>query len=214
MSSHHATPRRAAGRTGLRGSARLRALLGLGLVGVLATTGTFAFWTDDVAITGTTFTAGTLDLQVNDSDTSVSTTTLGMAVMVPGNTSAEVLTLKNNGTAPLKWTMTGGLTGTDAGAFGTAGSLALTVSAGGTRSGSGNSATCSGGTTLVNEVALTATTTTGLVTTRQPVAAAMAPPATQTLCFQVTLDAAAPSSLQGKTASATFTVTGTSDVSP
>jgi signal peptidase I len=115
---------------------------------VLATTGTFAFWTDDVAITGTTFAAGTLDLQVNDTDTSVSTTTLGMAVMVPGNTSAEVLTLKNNGTAPLKWTMTGGLTGTDAGAFGTAGSLALTVSAGGTRSGSGNSATCSGGITL------------------------------------------------------------------
>ncbi|MDP3890607.1 TasA family protein [Nocardioides sp.] len=214
MSSRHAAPRRAARRTGFRGSARLRALLGVGLVGVLATTGTFAFWTDDVALTGTNFTAGTLDLQVNDTDTSVSTTTLGMAVMVPGNTSAEVLTLKNNGTAPLKWTMTGGLTGADAGAFDTAGSLALTVSAGGTRSGSGNSATCSGGTTLVNAVALTATTTTGLVTTRQPVAAAMAPTDTQTLCFQVTLDAAAPSSLQGKTASATFTVTGTSDVSP
>lgn len=218
MSSHRASPRRTPRstnrRTTVRGSGRLRALLGLGLVGVLATTGTFAFWTDDVAITGTTFTAGTLDLQVNDTDTSVSTTTLGMAVMVPGSTSAEVLTLKNNGTAPLKWTMTGGLTGTDAGAFGTAGALALTVSAGGTRSGSGNSATCSGGTTLVNAVALTATTTTGLVTTRQPTAGAMAAAGTQTLCFQVTLDAAAPSSLQGKTASATFTVTGTSDVSP
>jgi len=191
-------------------SPRLRALLGLGLVGVVGTTGTFAFWTDDVVISGTTFTAGTLDLQVNNTDISVSTTTLGMAVMVPGNTSAEVLTLKNNGTAPLKWTMVGGLTGTDAAAFSAAAALKLTVSAGGTRSGTGNSATCTGGSTLVNAVALTATTSTALVATRQgPMAAA----GTQTICFQVSFDSAAPSTLQAKTANATFTVTGTSDVS-
>ncbi len=213
--SSHVAPRpsrrgRAPRRTTSWGSARLRALLGLGLVGVLGTSGTFAFWTDDVVIAGTTFTAGTLDLQVNNTDVSVSTTTLGMSVMVPGNTSAEVLTLKNNGTAPLKWTMVGGLTGTDAAAFDTAGSLKLTVSAGGTRSGSGNSATCTGGTALVSAVALTATTSTSLVSTRQgPLVAA----GTQTLCFQVTFDGAAPSSLQGKTTNATFTVTGTSDVS-
>lgn len=208
MPSHAAA--RSRRRPRVLGSARLRALLGLGLVGVLGTTGTFAFWTDDVVISGTTFTAGTLDLQVNNTDVSVSTTTLGMSIMVPGNTSAEVLTLKNNGTAPLKWTMTGGLTGTDAAAFGTAGALKLTVSAGGTRSGTGNGATCVGGTSLVNVVALTVTTSTGLVTARQgPMAAA----GTQTLCFQMTFDGAAPSSLQGKTANATFTVTGTSDVS-
>ena len=36
-------------------------------------TGTFAYWTDDVTITGTTFTAGTLDLQVNDAEPSYAT---------------------------------------------------------------------------------------------------------------------------------------------
>ena len=59
--------------------------------------------------------------------------------MVPGNTSAEVLTVKNNGTAPLKYTLTGGLTGTDAAAYNTAAALKLTILAGGTKSGSGNS---------------------------------------------------------------------------
>ncbi len=37
-------------------------------------TGTFAFWTDDVTITGTSFTAGTLDLKVNNSDSYATTT--------------------------------------------------------------------------------------------------------------------------------------------
>ncbi len=58
-------------------SVRLRALLCLGVAGG-RWGGSFAFWTDDVTITGTTFTAGVLDLQVNTSD-SYTTTTLGMS---------------------------------------------------------------------------------------------------------------------------------------
>ncbi|MEO6470749.1 MAG: TasA family protein [Aeromicrobium sp.] len=197
-------------RTPSRRSGRIRAILSLGVALGLGTAGTFAYWTDDVVISGTAFTAGTLDLQVNNAD-SYATTTLSMAAVVPGNTSAQVLTLKNNGTAPLKYTLTGGLTGTDAGAYNTAGALKLTVTVGGTVSGSGSSATCSAGTsTLVNAVALTSTTSTALIATRQgPIAAA----GTQALCFQVTFDVAAVTTLQGKTATATFTATGTSDVS-
>ena len=190
----------------------LRALLCLGLLGGGAfATGTFAFWTDDVAITGSAFASGTLDIQVNSAD-SWTTTTLGMSStpMVPGNTSAEVLTVKNNGTAPLKYTLTGGLAGTDATAYNTAAALKLTIVAGGTRSGTGNAATCTGGTTIVGPTALTNVTSTAIIGTRRgPLAAA----ATEALCFQISLDAAAPSTLQGKTATATFTATGTSDVS-
>jgi predicted ribosomally synthesized peptide with SipW-like signal peptide len=190
-------------------SQRLRALLGLGLLLGVGATGTFAFWTDDVTITGTSFTAGTIDLQVNNVN-SYATTTLSMAAMVPGNTSAEVLTVKNNGTAPLKYTMVGGLTGTDAALYNTAGSLKLTIVLGGTKAGSGNASTCTGGTVILAATSLTSTVTTPIISTgRGPIAAA----GTEALCFQVTLDGAAPTPLQGKTATATFTLTGTSDVS-
>jgi predicted ribosomally synthesized peptide with SipW-like signal peptide len=201
---------RARRRTGWR-STRVRALLCLGLVAGVFVTGTYAFWTDDVTITGSTFTAGTLDLRVNNSD-SYTTTTLGMSStpMVPGNTSAEVLTVKNNGTVPLKYTLTVGLTGTDAAAYNTATSLKLTIVAGGSVSGSGNAATCTGGSTIVPATSLTNVTSTAMIGARRgPLAAA----GTEALCFQITFDTAAPSSLQGKTATATFTATGTSDVS-
>jgi predicted ribosomally synthesized peptide with SipW-like signal peptide len=195
------------------GTVRLRAFLSLGLALGLGAVGTFAYWTDDVVISGSTFTAGTLDLQVNNVD-AYATTTLGMTTMVPGNTSAEVLTVKNNGTAPLKYTMTGGLTGTNAADYNTAAAngLLLTISVGGTKSGTGNTSTCTGGTVIVNAVPLTSTTTTAIIASRRP-AVAMVQNATEALCFQVKLADTAPSSLQGKTATATFTATGTSDVS-
>ena len=206
--SDHAGARRGTRRTG-----RIRAVLGLGVALGLGTVGTFAYWTDDVVISGSTFTAGTLDLQVNNADAHA-TTTLGMTAMVPGRTSAEVLTIKNNGTAPLKYTMTGGLTGTHAADYNTAGSngLLLTVSVGGTRTASGTNFVCSGGTVIVNAVPLTSTTTTALIAARRP-AAAIAQNATESLCFQVKLGDNAPTTLQGKTTTATFTATGTSDVS-
>lgn len=207
----HSAPRRTTSHRSPRRTTTLRALLGLGILAPVLAIGSFAFWTDDVAISGTTFTAGVLDLQVNTSDAYV-TTTLGMSgtPMLPGNTSAEVLTVKNNGTVPLKYTLTGGLGGTDAAAFNTAAALQLTIVAGGTRSGSGNAATCTGGSTIYGPTALTNVTSTAIIGTRRgPVAVA----GTEALCFQITFDAAAANSLQGKTATATFTATGTSDVS-
>lgn len=204
-----------AGRKSSRGARtdRIRAVLALGVALGLGAVGTFAYWTDDVVISGSTFTAGTLDLQVNNAD-SYATTTLSMSAMVPGNSSAEVLTVKNNGTASLKYTMTGGLTGTHAADYNTAAAngLLLTISLGGTKSGTGNTSTCTAGTVLVNAVPLTSTTSTAIIATRRP-AAAMAQNATEALCFQVKLADGASTTLQGKTATATFTATGTSDVS-
>lgn len=207
MSRHVRRERR--GLLGRLRSPRLRALLGLGVLLGVGATGTFAYWTDDVTISGTSFTSGTIDLQVNSAD-AYATTTLSMAAMVPGNTSAEVLTVKNNGTAPLKYTMTGGLAGTDAAAYDTTGSLKLTIVLGGAKSGTGNSSTCTGGTVIHGPTALTATTSTSIIGAgRGPLAAS----GTEGLCFQVTFAAAAPGTLQGKTATASFTFTGTSDVS-
>jgi predicted ribosomally synthesized peptide with SipW-like signal peptide len=193
-------------------SARLRAVLSLGLVLGLGSAGTLAFWTDDVAITGTTFTAGTLDLQVNsETDDDYATTTLSMTgsnVMVPGSSSAEVLTVQNKGNIPLKYTMTGGMTGADAAAM--APQLTLTLRAGGSKSGTGNTSTCTGGTSIYSSALSTSTSTAIIGTARGPLAATTG---TEALCFQVTLSSSAPSSLQSKTANATFTLTGTSDLS-
>ena len=162
-------------------------------------------------VSGSTFTAGTLDLKVNNSD-AYATTTLSMTAMVPGNTSAEVLTVKNAGTAPLKYSLSGGLTGTDAALYSTNSALRLTVTLGGAKSGTGNASTCTAGTaTLVNAVALTSTTAI-LIPARGPLAGSPTS-AAEALCFQVSFDPAAPTGLQSKVASATFTATGTSDLS-
>jgi predicted ribosomally synthesized peptide with SipW-like signal peptide len=185
-------------------SPRLRALLGLGVLLGVGATGTFAFWTDEVTIAGTSLTAGTIDLLVNaDVDDDVAASSLTMSAMVPGSTSAEVLTVKNNGTAPMKYTLNGGL-GAGATDLSSASALKLSVRLGGAAVGGA----CTGGAALVGPLTLT-TTPAAVITPGRPLAAT----GTETLCFQVTLDPTAPSSLQGKTATATFTFTGTSDVS-
>jgi predicted ribosomally synthesized peptide with SipW-like signal peptide len=188
-------------------SVRVRAALSLGVVLGFGTVGTLAAWTDDVAITGSNFTAGTLNLQVNNAD-AYATTTLGMTGMVPGNTSAEILTVRNAGTVPLKYTLTGGLTGTDAASYNSTAALTLNIKTGATRSGTGNSATCTGGTSIYN-AALTSTTTTAIIGTGRQINAS----GTEALCFQVTFAANAANSLQGDTATASFTASGTSDLS-
>jgi predicted ribosomally synthesized peptide with SipW-like signal peptide len=184
---------------------RVRAVLALGTVVGLSPVGTLASWTDTAQITGTTFRSGTIDLQLNDLNT-VTSTTLSMTDMAPGATSAEVFRVKNAGSTPFTYTVAGGLGGTDAATLAPA--LRLSISANGTRSGTGNAATCTGGTALVTSQALTANTATTIVGTAQGPLASGATGAP--LCFQVTFAADASTTLQGRTATATFTVTATS----
>lgn len=188
---------------------RLHAVLAAGVLGAFAVSGTWAHWTDSVVVSGTTLTSGTIDLKGDGAD-SVTTATLSIATMVPGNSSAQVVTLSNAGTAPLKYTVSGGLGSTDATAYSTAAAVKVRLVVGGTRSGSAPSATCSGGTVLLASTALTDVTSTALVATRQgPVAAA----GTVSMCIELTFDANAPQTLAGKTTAVSLTFTGTSDVS-
>lgn len=198
-------------------STRARAVLGLGAVLGLSVTGTFAFWTDSVAITGQTLTSGTIDLQAGatagTTANAFTTTTLGASTMVPGDSVAQVLVLKNAGNVPLKWTAKGGLVNAnDAAAFNTQAALRLTITDG-APTGSAPNVTCTAGsTTYVSDVAMTNVVTTDIIATRQ---AAIAGAGTKTLCISIklspTADQAALSG--GKIATSAFTFLGTSDIS-
>jgi predicted ribosomally synthesized peptide with SipW-like signal peptide len=185
-------------------SARTRAALSLGVVLAVGATGTFAHWTDSATIGETTFTAGRLNISLNASDTSYATTTLAMATMVPGSTSAEVIPVKNAGNVPMKYSLTGGLTGTGAAAL--APDLKLRIVLNGITSG----VTCAGSNVIYSSALTAAPAAPGF-----PVASKRLLPKgeTESLCFEVTFAAGADTGLQGATSTVSFTFTGTSDLS-
>jgi predicted ribosomally synthesized peptide with SipW-like signal peptide len=185
-------------------NARTRAALSLGVVMAVGATGTFAYWTDSVPVTGTTFTAGTIDLQVNGADSVSGYTSLNINNMVPGNTVAGTLTIKNNGTAPMKYSATS----TSAPAV-LSGALTVTVTGASTVTGTSPSATC-GGTALPGAGStLGGATAASLISTGRQ----LNPGASETICIQVGMPANAASSLQGASSAVAFTFTGTSDLS-
>lgn len=175
---------------------------------VVTVGGTWAAWTDSVAVGGTSVTGGTLDVTV-DGTNSVTTSSLSLPAMVPGSTSAQVLTVRNAGTAPLKYAVTASLTGGGAGVLSTSTSMRLTVVKDATRATGVTGATCSGGTPLASAVALTDVAGTTAVPLRGP----LAPGSSESVCVQLTLALDAPSLLQGVSAGVGLAVTATSDVS-
>jgi len=180
-----------------------RVLLSTGLLFGIGSAGTFAHWTDQVTVTGITFTAGTIDLRVNNQDTVTGYTSLNISNMVPGNSVAAVLAVKNSGTAPLKYTATSSATNGDSKNL--RGGLTVKVTGDSSASGSSPSATCSGSALSGTNNALNA----GLVTT----GCLLSPGSSENLCLQVTLPSSAASALQGATTDVTLTFTGTSDLS-
>jgi len=190
-------------------SARTRAALSLGVVLAVGVTGTFAYWTDSVTVGGTTFTSGTIDLKIKDAggtfqDAVSGYTSLTLTTMVPGNTTAGLVVIKNSGNVPMKYTaLTTATNGDNKGLR-----AALTVKVTGDLGVTGTSpaATC-GGAALPNT---TSTLNTGLLTTGRLLAAG----ASETLCVQVTLPAGVTDPLlQNATTNVDFTFTGTSDLS-
>jgi len=194
-------------------SARSRAALSLGVVLAVGATGTFAYWTDAAALSGATFTAGTLNLKFtkvgSDVDNDNAYTSVNISNMVPGNSVAGLVVLKNAGTAPMKWTATSAAT--DADSKHLAAGLAVAVTTASSVSGNAPSQTC-GGTTLS---AASPSLNGPVVTTPQPATAGvgLAAGASQTVCVQVSLPSGAASTLQGATTDVVLTFTATSDIS-
>jgi len=179
-------------------------MLSLGVALGFGTVGTYAHWTDTVSVTGTSFTAGVLDLLVNgDADDSVSFTQMNVSNLVPGSTAAGVLTVKNVDSAPLKYDVSSSASNTDGKNL--VSYLTVKVTGAATINGTAPAATCGG-------VALPGTGTTfssPLVSTRR----LLAPGASEYLCIQATLSATAPSAVQGGTTTVTLTFNATSDLS-
>ena len=201
--SRHAADRRPTGGRGVLRSARVRAVLGLAVVLALATPGTYAHWTDEVQVSGTTITSGTLDLRVDGQDQVTGYAALDIAPMVPGNSAAAVLTIRNNGTAPLKYTAGTSATNADGKSLGAA--LVVKVTGDTTVTGSAPATTCAGA-----ALPGTATSLNGpLISTGR----LLAPGVSEKVCVQVTMPTHAVSALQGSTSTVGITFTGTSDVS-
>jgi predicted ribosomally synthesized peptide with SipW-like signal peptide len=185
----------------------VRYLLSAGTVIGVSVTGTLAVWSDSVTVSGTTFTTGTIDLQVNNLDTVTGYTSLNLPPMVPGNSAAGVLTVKNNGTAPLKYYVDASASNTDTKGLGAA--LVVKVTNDGSTTGSAPAVTC-GGTALAS----TGTTfAANLVSSTAP--RLLAAGTSETLCIQATLPGNLTGSvpgagLQGASTTVGFTFYGSS----
>lgn len=191
----------------LRGSSRVdgrvvRIVLSLGVVVGLGATGTFAAWTDSVAVTGTSISSGSIDLKVNGLDTVTTFTSMNVSTMVPGNSTAGVVTVRNSGSAPLKYYVDAAASNGDGKGLGAA--LVAKVTGDGVTTGSSPTVTCAG-----TALAGTGTSfTSNLVTSASP--RLLAAGASETLCFQATLPSNAASSLQSATTNIQFNFTGSS----
>lgn len=199
MSSHRIGPR-----ARWYSSARVRALLSLGVALGIGTTGTFAFWTDDVTVSGATFSSGTLDLKVNGEDTVTNYTALNFANALPGQSSAAVLTVRSNGSVPLKYTVA--QTATNADNKNLRASLQVKVTAATTATGTFPNGKCDGN-------ALPNFTTSFAGASFLSVGRQLGAATEEKLCVQVTLDQNAPNSLQGASTTVGLTFSATSDLS-
>lgn len=174
------------------------ALLAATVVGV-GSLGTYAFWTDEATLASGTITSGTLDLSVNGATATTFTwTTLTMSDMAPGESKAAAVTLQNTGTTPFTLSATGRLSGAA-----TLTVLTFTPTLGGsptTDTVYPKQEACTGG-TAGSPVVLTGTDQAFLPTT-----AVVPPGESRTLCVVALLPANADNSAQGKTTTATFTV--------
>ena len=201
MTSHAAdrTARRFRGMGSSLLSLKLRAVLALGLLLGIGASATGAFWTQTVAVPTTTFTSGTIDLQLNNASGTYAFTGLALADMLPGNSYAAMIPVQNKSQyAKLRYTM-------DARATGTLGSaLTVSVFAGGTASNSSFAGTCSG-TALGSAVTMASADQTVVTSTVTDARPAIAAAGSESLCIRVELPVGAASTLAGQSTQATFT---------
>ncbi len=171
-----------------RASVRLRAVLALGTVLGLGSVGTLAAWSTSTTTTSGDFVTGNVDITVDGTEGTPTPTTVALNpnTLVPGQSRAAIVTVRNAGTIAVDYSTAAAVTGT----LGT--NLAVTVRPGATVAADG---TCPGTTVVTG-------------TARRTASGASDP-----LCVQVTLSSAAPTTAQGRTGTATLTFTATGVVS-
>lgn len=181
-------------------STRVRATLALGAVLAAGVSGTYALWSDTVPVSGVTISSGVLDLKVNTLDAVPAYTDLNLTGMVPGNTVAGILTVRNAGTIPLTYYATAAATNLDTKGLGAA--LVVKVTADSVVTGTAPARTCAGAT-----LATTGATFAGNLVGTPATQRTLAVGASETLCLQATLPTTAASSLQGASTNVSLTFT-------
>lgn len=93
-------------------SRKVRAVLGLGMIVGFAQLSTLASWTDSATVASANFQTGTLDLKVGEKVADGAPgqggvwthTALGLDNLTPGESVAKLVTVRNDGSIPLKYT--------------------------------------------------------------------------------------------------------------
>lgn len=182
----------------LRAGGKVRAIASLGIVLGLGAIGTLAAWSDSATATSGVFSTGSIDLQLNGNQGNPSAyafASLTKTGMLPGASVAATLPVQNTGTTSFNYTMAAAATSSTLAPY-----LKVIVS-----TGTSNGTVCSGGTVIANNVALVSGGSANLI----PAARALANGGSETLCFQVTLDAAAPTTVQSQTVNTSFNFNAT-----
>lgn len=201
----HAVPATLFGRVlRLVGSARVRALLSLGMVLGLGAVGTLAVWSTSATATSGEFVTGSVDIRLDGNEGLVSspyTFTFPVQPLLPGQSTAAVIAVQNRGSLPFRY----GVSVVGSGSL----SSALSVSAmpSGTVSTNGSSRTCTDGTA---QTAVVPSASSQVMIPNASIGPIGATTGNANLCIQVTLSSGATTNLQNTQASLTllFTATG------
>lgn len=190
------------------GRGRTRALVALGLLAALGVATTSAYWTDSATVTGGTISSGTLDLTAGPTSGAENLggtgpnnwdfAALAIADMIPNESVARTLVVRNSGTAPLRFNATVRST-SDALTSGTSGlqvqvfDQATTASNTGTQAGGDRTGTCTGTQSHSGYVSMVASANVFPTDIALPTTGA-----SRTVCVRAWLSSAAPNALQGR----------------
>jgi len=160
-------------------SSRTRFLLACGLAAVLllGTRGTLAFWADAAPVAPGTIESGNVDLTLDGAD-DTSFSALDISGMLPGNSTAAVVTVRNAGQSPLTYGVDA--TATDPDGKGLRNALQVRVTGAAAVTGTGSNRTCAGSTLPGSGTSFG----TGLVPASSR---SLAPGAQESVCVQATL---------------------------
>jgi len=208
------TQSRLRGRLGETGWTRARAIASLGMVFGLGAVGTMAAWSDTATATTGMFSTSAVNIKMtlNNDRPTHQFVTLKQINMNRGNTTAGMLDVKNTGSDAFTYIVGTAVADNGTATYGGASAsvlaqnLLVTVRKGGTVSGTGPAATCTGGTVVgTADKALALGTTAGFL----PTSSAMAVNSTESLCVQVKVNPNAPKEARMAAVSVRFNFTAT-----